>query len=110
MKKPRKLNAKQRELQASWNDIVDRWASVPKFARTSAPRVALGRPTKATNEPDRPARPYPSLVTPGGSTAPVKTQQYTGTLIMGIATMHKSNLVPVLNGDDAVAVARMRRG
>jgi hypothetical protein len=65
---------------------------------------------KATNEPDRPARTYPSLVTPGGSTAPVKTQQYTGTLIMGIATMHKSNLVPVLNGDDAVAVARMRRG
>lgn len=65
MKKPRKLNAKQRELQASWNDIVDRWASVPKFARTSTPRVALGRTTKATNEPERTARPYPSLVLHG---------------------------------------------
>lgn len=110
MKKSRKPTAKQRELQASWDSIVDKWATVPKFARTQAPRTPLASTTKATNEPERSSRPYPSRVTPGGSTAPVKTQQYTGTLIMGIATMHKSNLVPVLNGDDAVAVAKMRRG
>ena len=36
---------------------------------------------------------------------------YTGDLIQGIATMHKSNAVPVMKGtDQAKDVARMRRG
>lgn len=37
-------------------------------------------------------------------------QRYTGTLIKGVATMHKSNMVPVTNGKDAKEIARMRRG
>jgi len=37
--------------------------------------------------------------------------QYTGDLIQGIATMHKSNAVPVMKGtDQAKDIARMRRG
>ena len=36
---------------------------------------------------------------------------YTGDLIQGIATMHKSNAVPVMKGtDQAKDIARMRRG
>ena len=43
--------------------------------------------------------------------APKKeSQQYTGTYITGIATMHKSNMVPISNKKDAIEVARMRRG
>lgn len=39
-----------------------------------------------------------------------KTQpQYTGTYIRGIATMHKSNLVPVGRGDNPEEYAKMRR-
>ena len=34
---------------------------------------------------------------------------YTGTLIKGIATMHKSNAVPIINNEQAVEVATMRR-
>lgn len=34
---------------------------------------------------------------------------YTGTLIKGIATMHKSNAVPVLNKQDAIDITNMRR-
>lgn len=34
---------------------------------------------------------------------------YTGTLIKGIATMHKSNAVPILNEQDATDISRMRR-
>ena len=38
-------------------------------------------------------------------------QKYTGNLITGIATMHKSNAVPVMKGtDQAKDIARMRRG
>ena len=36
--------------------------------------------------------------------------EYTGTLIKGIATMHKSNAVPVINQDQMEEISRMRRG
>jgi len=52
---------------------------------------------------------YPSLVTSSGSTAKVEANQYTGDYFIGIATMHKSNLVPVGRGDDAKSYATMRR-
>ena len=39
-----------------------------------------------------------------------ETPKYTGDLIVGIATMHKSNAVPVMRGtDQAKEIARMRR-
>jgi len=36
-------------------------------------------------------------------------KEYTGTLIKGISTLHKSNSVPVTNDEDIIAIARMRR-
>ena len=35
---------------------------------------------------------------------------YTGTLIKGIATMHKSNAVPVIDEEQMKDISRMRRG
>jgi hypothetical protein len=35
--------------------------------------------------------------------------KYTGTLIKGIATMHKSNAVPIINQEQATEIANMRR-
>ena len=35
---------------------------------------------------------------------------YTGTEIIGIAQMHKSNAIPIRNKEQAIEVARMRRG
>ena len=37
-------------------------------------------------------------------------KEYTGTLIKGVATMHKSNAVPVINQEEAESIAKMRRG
>ena len=37
-------------------------------------------------------------------------RKYTGTLIKGVATMHKSNAVPVFNDEQYKDVASMRRG
>ena len=39
-----------------------------------------------------------------------KAQQYTGDYITGLATMHKSNTVPVGRGSDPKIYAQMRRG
>lgn len=36
--------------------------------------------------------------------------KYTGDKLIGIGTMHKSNAVPVFCNDEAIAMARMRRG
>lgn len=56
---------------------------------------------------------YPSLSTSDslrGSTAKAEPKQYSGDYIVGIATLHKSNMVPVTSGKDAKEIARMRRG
>lgn len=50
-----------------------------------------------------------SKVTPGADTAARPRLQYTGTACLGVATLHKSNLVPVFSQDDAIATASMRR-
>ena len=64
---------------------------------------------------------YPSLMeqqmkegtfnTKGEGMRKKEPMKYTGDLIQGIATMHKSNAVPVMKGtDQAKDIARMRRG
>lgn len=37
------------------------------------------------------------------------SQKYTGDYIMGIATTHKSNLVPITNKEQAIQASQMRR-
>ena len=52
-----------------------------------------------------------SNVIPGGSTAPKERQIYSGERrLLGVATMHKSNMVPVFDSKDAKDIAKMRRG
>lgn len=62
----------------------------------------------------RDTKSYPSIKTsdaiPTGSTPRKEPQQYTGDLIVGIGTMHKSNMVPIMRGtNEAKDIAKMRR-
>tara|TARA_R100000231_G_scaffold125052_1_gene95377 strand:+ start:174 stop:551 length:378 start_codon:yes stop_codon:yes gene_type:complete len=51
-----------------------------------------------------------SDVIPGGSTAPQQKLVYSGERkLLGVATMHKSNMVPVFDTKDAKDIAQMRR-
>jgi len=56
---------------------------------------------------------YPSLNTDfkelTGVCAKKEEQVYTGSKLIGIAVMHKSNLVPVFSREDATELAKMRR-
>lgn len=47
--------------------------------------------------------------TPGTYAAKQTPDRYTGAACIGIAAMHKSNLVPIFNADAAVDAATMRR-
>lgn len=57
----------------------------------------------------RETRKIPSLVTPGGSTAPRVIHQYTGSEMVGVSLIHKSCLQPIFNREAAKEVANMRR-
>lgn len=101
---------KARELDREWKELQKKWgveqdekkrrramSAEPLTYRLTAP---AGRSTSTH---------IPSRVTAGGSTAPVH-REYTGDKIIGIATLHKSNAVPVFSQDEAVEISRMRRG
>lgn len=46
---------------------------------------------------------------PSCDTSKKETMKYTGTLVKGIATMHKSNAVPVISQQEAEDISKMRR-
>lgn len=101
---------KSRELDAEWKELQKRWGVE---ADEKKRKRAMAQPT-LTYKLSAPAgrtttQTIPSRVTEGGSTAPV-VKVYTGTKVIGIATMHKSNAVPVFSDEEAVEISRMRRG
>lgn len=51
-----------------------------------------------------------SLETDVGNTNLRESIKYTGTLVKGICTMHKSNAVPVIDEEQMKDISRMRRG
>jgi hypothetical protein len=105
--KKRKPTAKQRELQASWEAMIKKYATktvVPKKQQQLSDVYSLGKP--ACRETPK----IPSLPFSGGACAKKDSPVYTGTKVKGIGTMHKSNAVPIFSDEEAVAIATMRRG
>ena len=101
---------KARELDASWKELQKKWEVDADTHRRSRAMKAEPLSYKLTTPVGRTTtRDLPSRVTPGGSTAPVH-KVYTGTKVLGIATMHKSNAVPVFAEEEAIEISRMRRG
>lgn len=45
----------------------------------------------------------------GGNATLAPAKVYTGTKVKGIATMHKSNAVPVFSDEEAIDISKMRR-
>lgn len=56
------------------------------------------------------ARSLKSLDTNLAYTEKRESLKYTGTFVKGIATMHKSNAVPVIDEEQMKDISRMRRG
>lgn len=100
--------AKARELDESWNALMAKWG--PAKVAPAAKKQKLDY--KLTVPPERSTKNIPSLN--GGADmrpatlAPAKV--YTGTKVKGIATMHKSNAVPVFSDEEAIDISKMRRG
>ena len=101
---------KARELDASWKELLKNQGLALEEKRRSRAMKAEPLVYKVTGVTDRAGTAHiPSRDTGGNATlAPAKV--YTGTKVKGIATMHKSNAVPVFSDEEAIEISRMRRG
>jgi hypothetical protein len=101
---------KARDLDASWKELQKKWgieAEEKKRKRALSAEPLKGNYSLTIPE-GRSTAHIPSRDTGGNATlAPAKV--YTGTKVKGIATMHKSNAVPVFSDEQAVDISRMRR-
>ena len=106
--KRKKISKKDKQLAAEWQQKMTEWASVKKFcsAKAESNRTVSVVVTKQYIRESEPVR---SRVTAGGDTAKRAGGKYTGTKMIGIAAMHKSNLVPVFAKDNAEDISKMRR-
>ena len=102
---------KARELDESWKELQKRWAveiedkkrtrglSAPSLSSSYSLKIPEGRNTTA----------HIKSVDTGGNAVLKPSPVYTGTMVKGIATMHKSNAVPVFSDEEAVDISKMRR-
>ena len=103
-KKARELDSSWRELQKKWDVDADQkrrtraLKAPPLDYKLSTP---IGRPTghNIPSRADSVLGPVSSKVIP----------QYTGTKMIGIGQLHKSNGVPIFRKQDAEDLAKMRR-
>jgi hypothetical protein len=102
---------KARQLEENWKELQKRWGieaeekkrtralSAPSLSTSYSLAIPEGRNTTA----------HIKSVDTGGNATLKPAKVYTGTKVKGIATMHKSNAVPVFSDEEAVDISRMRR-
>ena len=102
---------KAEQADADWKELQKRWGveaeekkrtramSAPSLSSTYSLKIPEGRNTTA----------HIKSVDTGGNALLKPSKVYTGTMVKGIATMHKSNAVPVFSDEQAVDISRMRR-
>ena len=100
-----------RDLEASWKEILKaQGAADEQRKRTRAMRAEPLQYNLSSVNDRANTRHIPSLDT--GHSGALRTKdipKYTGTKILGISQMAKSNAVPVFNSDHIIEIARMRR-
>ena len=100
---------KARQLEADWKELQKKWEVDADDKKRKRALAAEPLQYKLSAPPGRTtSHSIPSHVTPGGSTSSVH-KVYTGTKVLGIGTMHKSNAVPIFSDEEAKAISTMRR-
>ena len=99
----------------SWQAFLDKWDIKPddKPSGTTIRKSTWMGPTvnsRVVVDPRRLTNHIPSLDTGKGIAVKKEVTQYTGTAMLGIGQLHKSNAIPVFSKEDAVDISKMRRG
>jgi hypothetical protein len=98
----RKPTLKQRELQRSWEELLEKYKPNKSVKKGSDP---LPQPKLYTRETPH----FPSLNSGHHDCSKKEIPKYTGDKMKGIGTLHKSNAVPVFTDEEAKDQANMRR-
>ncbi len=106
---------KARQNAESWQTFLDKWDIKPddKTNRTTVRKSTWMGPTvnsRVVVDPRRLTNHIPSLDTGKGIAVKKEVTQYTGTAMLGIGQLHKSNAIPVFSKEDAIDISKMRRG
>lgn len=93
--------------RVSWEEYMDMRLGKRKTTKTQFKSLAQGNLHPRYEDRQH----IPSLNSTEGNTTLRPSPQYSGErTLIGIAVMHKSNLVPVFDKEVATEIARMRRG
>ena len=102
---------KARELDTSWTELQAKWEVDAEEKKRKRAMKAEPLVYTLTAPPGRSTSNHiASRNTGDGIAASKATQQYTGTKMLGIGVMHKSNSVPIFSDQEAIEIATMRRG
>ena len=107
---------KARQNAEAWQALLDKWEVKSEPDRTNRKNIqsqSKFNPTvnsRVVVDPRRLTNHIPSLDTGKGVAVKREVQQYTGTAMLGIGQLHKSNSIPVFSKEDAVDISKMRRG
>jgi hypothetical protein len=95
--------------------LKESWEALKQANNVTSERVTRAKDMKSTltvSFKAPPGREAPRIVSQDtgwvACTTPAN-QEYTGTKVKGIGTMHKSNAVPIFSDEEAVDISKMRR-
>lgn len=98
-----------RELDKSWKELLKRQGIEAEDKKRSRAMAAETLSYKLSTPDGRSTKHIPSRNTGDGIATTKQIPQYTGTKMLGIGTMHKSNAVPIFSDDEAKSISSMRR-
>lgn len=101
---------KARELDAAWKELQKKWEVDADEKKRRRALAAEPLSYKLSAPPGRGNTHHIPSVNTGGNATLAAPKVYTGTKVKGIATMHKSNAVPVFSDEEAIEISKMRRG
>jgi len=103
---------KSEQLDREWKELLKR-QGIEQEARKQRRAMSAGdlKDSYSLRIPEsrNTTQHIPSLNSGVGVATLPAPKVYTGTKVKGIATMHKSNAVPVFSDDEAVEISKMRR-
>ena len=109
-----KYNSKQKTVKSKKLDAAkaehEAWLKKMGVGKAKLPTNKKGQRVGLYDIPDYSTGPRVTSDRVAGNGTAREEKKYTGTLIKGIATMHKSNAVPIINQAQAIEVSTMRRG
>lgn len=97
--------AKARELEADWQALMKKYPAKKVKAKSGQLKDSYRLSIPADRDPRR----FPSLDTGRGFATKAAPKVYTGDKMVGIGTMHKSNMVPIFSDQEAKDISTMRR-